>query len=390
MTGAICLPLLASTTSAVAASPRTAPPVRKQLAELKGRQVPDDLFGASVAIWGSTAIVGEPTFDANGVGRAYVFTKTVKGWKRIAELKGSATGASDGFGGSVAISGTTAVVGAWGSDDVGGVYIFSEKKGAWKQTAQLKDPVSGDNALGDHFGSSVAISGAVVVVGAPGDDLFNGAGRAYVFTETKGAWKRTAVVHGSHAFGWSVAISGTTAMVGSPGCEGCTKNGGRTYVFTETKGTWKQRADLAASDAVAGGGFGSSVAVSGTTVLVGAPEYPNIAGSVGPTSVAISGATGVAGAPNYLCKAYVFGKSATGWKQTAELMGSDSSTTYVSTTTYLFTKTANSWKQTTALKGSDTVAGDEFGSAVAVSGALAVVGAPDHATGAGRAYVFRA
>ena len=164
---------------------------------MKGRQMPDDLFGASVAISGSTAIVGEPTFDANSDGRAYVFTKTVKGWERIAELKGSATQAVDGFGDSVAITGTTAVVGAWGSDDVGSAYVFSEKKGAWKQTAELKDPNTGVAALGDHFGSSVAMSGAVAVVGAPGDDLSNGAGRAYVFTETKGAWKRTAVVRGS-------------------------------------------------------------------------------------------------------------------------------------------------------------------------------------------------
>ena len=80
----------------------------------------------------------------------------------------------------------------------------------------------------------------------------------------------------------------------------------------------------------------------------------------------------------------MFRKSATGWKQTAELKGSDSGHTYV------FTKTANGWKQTAELKGSDTEAGDEFGSAVAVSGAVAVVGAPDHAVGAGRAYVFRA
>ena len=223
----------------VAAAPRTTTGW-KQVAEMKGRQMPDDLFGASVAISGSTAIVGEPTFDANGDGRAYVFTKTVKGWERIAELKGSATQAVDGFGDSVAITGTTAVVGAWGSDDVGSAYVFSEKKGAWKQTAELKDPNTGVAALGDHFGSSVAMSGAVAVVGAPGDDLSNGAGRAYVFTETKGAWKRTAVVRGSHAFGWSVAITGTTAMVGAPGCDGCSKSGGRTYVFTETKGAWNK------------------------------------------------------------------------------------------------------------------------------------------------------
>ena len=74
--GAISLPLLASTTSAVAASPRTTPPIGKQLAELKGSDtVAGDYFGSSVAISGTTAVVGAP-FHAKHAGRAYVFTKT--------------------------------------------------------------------------------------------------------------------------------------------------------------------------------------------------------------------------------------------------------------------------------------------------------------------------
>jgi hypothetical protein len=71
--GAISLPLLASTTSAVAASPRTTPPIGTQLAELKGSDtVADDEFGASLAISGTTAIVGA-FVHANDAGRAYVF-----------------------------------------------------------------------------------------------------------------------------------------------------------------------------------------------------------------------------------------------------------------------------------------------------------------------------
>jgi len=45
-------------------------------------------------------------------GRAYVFTNVATGWKQVAELKGSDTVANDGFGYAVAISGTTAIVGA--------------------------------------------------------------------------------------------------------------------------------------------------------------------------------------------------------------------------------------------------------------------------------------
>jgi len=81
---------------------------RQVRAELKGS---DDYFGGSVAISGTTAVVGAEG-HASDAGRAYVFTKTAASWKQVAELKGSDTVADDDFGNSVAISGTTAVVGA--------------------------------------------------------------------------------------------------------------------------------------------------------------------------------------------------------------------------------------------------------------------------------------
>ena len=112
--GAISLPFLTSSTSAVAASPRAAPAIGMQLAELVGSDtVAGDYFGSSVTISGTTAVVGAG-YHAKIAGRAYVFTKTGAGWKQTAELKGSDTVAGDGFGDSVGLSGTTAVVGAEG------------------------------------------------------------------------------------------------------------------------------------------------------------------------------------------------------------------------------------------------------------------------------------
>jgi hypothetical protein len=70
-----------------------------------------DEFGTSVAISGTTAVVGAYA-HADGAGRAYVFTKRVGGWEQVAELKGSDTVAGDNFGYSVAVSGSTVVVGA--------------------------------------------------------------------------------------------------------------------------------------------------------------------------------------------------------------------------------------------------------------------------------------
>ncbi len=162
--GAIALPLLACNASAVAASPRSTVPLGKQMAELKGSDtVTGDGFGSSVAVSGPTVIAG--AYDHAGhAGRAYVFTTTGSGWKQVAELQGSDTVAGDEFGSSVAISANLAVVGAGGHDDhAGRAYVFAKTPGGWKQAAELK---GSDTTAGDYFGWSVAISGSTIVVGA--------------------------------------------------------------------------------------------------------------------------------------------------------------------------------------------------------------------------------
>jgi nucleoside-specific outer membrane channel protein Tsx len=381
--GAVCLPLLAGCSTT---APRTGPATGKQLAELKGSDtVGSDEFGTSVAVSGTTAVVG--TSGSSYAGRAYVFTKTSSGWKQAAELKGSDTNPGDDFGSSVAISGTTVVVGAYEhAKDAGRVYVFTKTSSGWKQAAELK---GSDTVTDDLFGWSVAVSGTTAVVGAAG--YANYEGRAYVFTKTASGWKQAAELKGSgnitrDGFGTSVAVSGTTAVVSA---EGHAKGAGAAYVFTKTTSGWKQTAELKGSDTVAGDSFGSAVAVSGTRVAVGAYGQGNSAG-----------------------KAYVFTKTAGVWRETAELKGSDTTvgdyfgiSAAISGTTvvvgaydhanlagraYVFTETASGWKQAAELKGSDTVANDNFGNSVAVSGTTVVVGAYDQGSRAGRAFVFRA
>jgi nucleoside-specific outer membrane channel protein Tsx len=385
--GAISLPLLSGPASATDARLRSTPPIGRQLAELKGSDtIADNGFGVSVAISGTTAVVGAPGY-AKSAGRAYVFKKTGTVWNQVAELKGSDTVAGDYLGYSVAISGTTIAVCAPGhSKDAGQEYMFTNTASGWKQAAELK---GSDTVAADYFGYSVAISGTTAVVGSPG--YAKTAGRVYVFTKTGTAWKQAAELKGSDTvadsgFGFSVAVSGTTAVVGAPIY---TKNAGRAYVFINTAGGWKQVAELKGSDTVGDDGFGISVAISGTTALVGADGHAKEAG-----------------------RAYVFTNTAGGWEQAAELKGSDtvagdgfgisvvmSGSTAIagapdhakeSGRAYVFTNTAGGWKQATELKGSDTVAADGFGVSVAISGTNAVVGAPDRATDAGRAYVLAA
>jgi ribosomal protein S6E (S10) len=384
--GTISLPLLASTASAVAASPRAAPSIGTQLAELKGSDTGGtNHFGNSVAISGTTVVVGTSGPDEPGAA-AYVFTRAAVGWKQAAELKGSDTVADDSFGYSVAISGTTVVVGApmlAGPNRGGRAYVFTRTGAGWKQAAELK----GSDTVGwDQFGNSVAISGTTVVVGAPMLAGPNRGGRAYVFMKTGLGWKQAAELKGNDTvgsnfksfgdgFGNSVAISGTTVVVGA----GLHANG-RAYVFTRTATGWRQVAELAG---VAADLFGDSVAISGTTVVVGAPFSASYAG-----------------------RAFVFTKIAAGWTQAAELKGGDTSdfgsSVAISGNTvvvgddfqsraHLFTR-ATGWKQVDELKGSDSGAADKFGTSVAISGTTVVVGAPmlPGANRGGRAYIFEA
>ncbi len=391
--GAISMPLLGVTPTAFA-NPLTTPTIGKLVAELTGSDaVAGDDFGATVAISGTTVAVGAPS-HANYAGRAYVYTNAAGGWKQLAELKGSDTAAGDGFGTSVAVSGTTVVVGA---DDADRAYVFTRTPTGWKQTGELKgsDTVGASMfSFGDEFGYSVALWGTTIVVGA--FDHANDAGRAYVFRKTANGWTQTAELKGSDtiagqdgltgdSFGTSVAVSGDMVVVGAPYHA---EHSGRAYLFTRAAGGWKQTAELRGADTVgfegnfAGDQFGTSVAISGTTVVVGTGNGD---------------------------RAYLFTRTPTGWKQTAELRGSytvsgddfgisaavSGNTVVVGDDyqangagrAYLFTRTGG-WKQVAELKGSDTVSGGDFGISTAVSGSTVVVGADYH--GAGRAYVFEA
>jgi nucleoside-specific outer membrane channel protein Tsx len=382
--GALGLLLLAGCTSATV-KPRPVSSVETQQAELKGSDVTaSDAFGVSVAVSGDTLVAG--TSGASYAGRAYVFTRSASGWSQVAELKGSDTAAGDAFGSSVAISGSTIVVGAYDHANFAGrAYVFADKSGAWKQLAELK---GSDTVTKDLFGWSVAVSGATAIVGAVGHGDY--AGRAYVFADQAGAWSQTAELTASDAavkdgFGTSVAVSGGTAIVGA---EGRAKDAGAAFVFTQSGTGWTQVAELKGSDTVAGDNFGTSVALAGKLAVVGAYGHATNTG-----------------------RAYVFSETSSGWKQLAELKGSDtvagdymgisaaiSGTTVVigaydhasqAGRAYLFRKASSGWTQTAELKGSDTKKGDFLGVSAGISGTTAVVGANGHANRAGRVYVFK-
>ena len=467
--------------------PLTIDPIAQQAYLKASNTDAEDHFGRSVAIWGDTVVIGAPLEDSNATsingdqgnsgqdfnaGAAYVFVRGGDGWIQQAYLKASNAEAGDVFGASVAMSENTAVVGATGKDDCdGAVYIFVRNGVIWSQQAYLK--ASNDGNEWDEFGDSVAISGDTVVVGAPAeqsnatgvngdesDDSAQDSGAVYVFVRNGMSWSQQAYLKASNTdeydgFGWSVSVSGDTIVVGSPNedsdatgvngdqgnpptiPEGTNNflNAGAAYVFVRSNGEWSQQAYLKASNSGRFDEFGRSVAVSGDTVVVGAPREGSDA----------TGVNGSEGDWNTLWEAgaaYVFVRNNGQWIQQAYLKASntghgdgdnfgrsvavsgdtvvigapleDSDATGVDGSqgdvddyfdagaAYVFVRAAETWSQQAFLKASNTDVDDRFGFALAISGDTVVVGAAwedgsatavnggqgNGAPSAGAAYVF--
>jgi hypothetical protein len=343
-----------------------------------------DLFGFAVAIFNSTAIVGAFNKGPGGAGAAYAFVRSGTSWSQQAELKASDGAISDQFGTSVAISGSTAVVGAYRKDSgAGAAYIFVRSGTIWTQQAKL---TASDRAAGDGFGASVAISGSTAVVGAT---YHSHAGAVYVFLRSGATWTQQAELTASDGvandnFGLSVGISGSTAVVGA---RFKNSNTGAAYVFVRSGATWAQRAELTASDGAANDYFGISVAISGTTLVVGAYGKTSFTGS-----------------------AYIFTGSGATWTQQAKLIASDGAAnddfgisvaisgsiavvgspgkTASTGAAYVFGRSGTAWSQLAKLTASDGALNDQFGVSAGLSGTTGIVGAYANNQSSGAAYVF--
>ncbi|SNR72142.1 hypothetical protein [Puniceibacterium sediminis] len=352
-----------------------------------------DTFGFSIAISGTTVLVGAHGDDDNGgnSGSAYLFDPTTG--TQLTKLTASDGATNDYFGLSVAISGTTAIVGAYADDDNGGnsgsAYLFDTTTGA-----QLTKLTANDGATNDYFGRSVAISGTTVLVGADADDD-NGAdsGSAYLFDTTTGTQlaKLTANDGATNDyFGTSVAISGTTALVGAYGDADNGSASGSAYLFDTTTGT--QLAKLTASDGVAYDYFGFSVAISGTTALVGAfgdDDNGSFSGSAYLFDITTGTQLAKLTASDAAASDY-FGRSVA-ISGTTAIVGAygDDDNGGNSGSAYLFDIPTGA--QLAKLTASDGAASDSFGSSVAISGNTVLVGAyldDDNGSNSGSAYLY--
>ncbi len=170
------------------------------------------IAGKGLILLGRVGALGAEMFGVGAVGRAYVLNTSTGAV--VSTLASPNQVRWEEFGKSVAISGNTAVVGAI-QEHTGGsgfVYVFDATTGSLRHT--LANPTPGYD---DFFGSSVAVSGNIVVVGAYGDDtVANSAGSAYVFDAGTGSLLRTLLNPTPAAndnFGFSVAVSGSTVVV---------------------------------------------------------------------------------------------------------------------------------------------------------------------------------
>ena len=254
----------------------------------------NELLGISVALSGDTALVGT-TNDNQRSGAAYVFVRGGTSWTQQAKLTGSDTAAADQFGISVAVAGDTAIVGAFGNDvlanSAGSAYVFVRSGTSWTQQAEL---LAADGQEGDQFGVSVAVTGDTALVGANlDDDNGTDSGSAYVFVRSGTSWTQQAKILAADGqegdqFGVSVGLSVDTAVLGASTDGDLGGASGSAYVFGRSGTSWTQQAKLLAADGASADFFGNSVAISGGTVVIGAPDHDDLGSSSGATYVFVA------------------------------------------------------------------------------------------------------
>ncbi|MBS0265809.1 MAG: VCBS repeat-containing protein, partial [Planctomycetes bacterium] len=311
--------------------------------------VSGDQFGASVALNGDNLIVGAPG-RANSAGGAYIFHRLNGQWSLVAELDGPTVG--ERTGSVVDIGPEYAALGAPGtnSDATGSVYLYRKIAGVWSRDAKLTAAVASNG-----FGKALQLDGNTLFVGAPGNASLAGA----VYTYALAAHPQNVasnVVTGpltlpttggaaGDLFGAALDVSGGYLVVGSPGAKQSNIQTGAAYVFTRpTQNTgWVQtHLDYTVSGgATAGDQFGTSVAIDGVQIIVGAPGRLPTQGSDNKTYTQ--------------GEAFSYGLKSNGkWAL----------------------ETPANQPNTHVLTGAAAAAGDNVGYAVAVSGDFALIGAP--------------
>jgi len=371
-----------------------------------------DRFSSSVAISGNYAIVGARTEDDAGgtsSGKAYIFDVTTGNlFHTLDNPNDYGTSAGDSFGVSVAISGNYAIVGAQEEDDAGGLnsgkaYIFDVTTGNLLHT--LDNPNDDGGSAGDRFGGSVAISGNYAIVGAwfeDGPGIIAQSGRAYIFDVTTGNLLHTLdnpSAYYEDFFGRSVSISGNYAIVGAHNDDDAGgTNSGKAFIFDVTTGALVRTLDNPnAYGTSALDYFGYSVAISGNYAIVGAYTEDDADGFSSGKAYIFDVTTGnllyTLDNPNAYSTSQTdfFGSriAISGNYTVVSAYAEDDAGGTTSGKAYIFDVTTGALVRTLDNPNAyGTSNSDFFGLSVAISGNYIIVGAPEETFGSGKAYIF--
>lgn len=259
-----------------------------------------DQFGISVAITSTGyAIVGASAEDEDAsdsdpqtdAGSAYIFERNAGGlWPFKQKIVAPDRAAASNFGNAVAIDQGNVVVAANQHNNTGNAYIFERSGGTWIPKSLMNVPVA-DLNTGDLFGTSVAIHGEWLVIGAEADDhiddtgtagVVSDAGAAYLFhfDGTNWVYRQKIVAKDRGAgdfFGTSVGISNKNVVIGAQNEDedannsNSLTNAGSAYIFhLNANNQWVQATKLVANDRAPGAFFGNAVAITKDDLIVGA------------------------------------------------------------------------------------------------------------------------
>jgi hypothetical protein len=371
----------------------------------------DARFGFAVAMDGNLAVVGAWREDVGAnpdAGAVYVFVRTGaypnSSWALDKRFGPSSIGGQQ-CGWSVAISGNRIVFGCPGENGDNGTVTYFQRNGPGNYSGA--SVTGGGFAPGGRFGTSVAISGNAVVVGAPATNVNGAPNAGQVFFCRVNANGTVEVTNqdfrggANIQLGASVAIEGGVAIVGAPGgyaqiyLYDPNPNGNGILVVSDT---------LHATGGSSGDQFGQSVAISGNTVVIGAPLNSEKGNSAGAAYVFVfgtnrlwnqqaklTGADSIAGdffgASHIAIAGDTILVGSYAWDPSANLPNDDRGAAYV------FTRNGTVWTQQSQILAGDGNSGDNFGVGLGISGDTVIIGAR-HATagntaGAGAAYVYR-
>ncbi|MCC6908011.1 MAG: hypothetical protein IT430_08740 [Phycisphaerales bacterium] len=362
----------------------------------------DDRLGNDIRIEGNRMVVGAQLDDHSGfvdAGAAYVYVRSGNNWVYEDKLIANSPHDGDRFGWSVDISGDLIVVGARDDSEFGtqsgAVYVFRRNNSDWVQEARL---FAGDPEEFAQFGSSVAIDGDGILVGAPKENLQHGA--AYVFRREGNAWSQEAKLgsefggEGGDQVGYAVALDGHVAMLGAPQVEdpGQPGNHGVVFVHRRVNGVWTFEQKLRSTDLLDFEDFGNAVDVQGDRALIG--KWHDAANGANSGS------------------AYVFEYNGQAWVQTQKLLpfdgeaeqlfgvdlGLDGDNLVIGArgdnelgtqagAAYLFSRSGGVWLFNGKLHASDSAPEDLYGNSTDISADVVAVGSPRHDSGRGMVYV---